>query len=279
MAKKNKRSNGFMRGIIAMITSQVIIKIVGLVYKIYLTNREGFGDSGNAINGAGFQIYALLLTISSIGVPNAISKLVSERLAIGDNKGAHRVFKIGFALFASIGLIGTLLLFFGAKHIAVIWLQIPEAELTLVSLSPSIFFVSIASVIRGYCNGRENLNVTAKSQTLEQIFKSTLTIILVELVVMGSGMNITLMSAGANLATTFATFLGFRIFSFILYKDEERNMARCNIFKTISKRKNKNNCKKYNMYSFSNHINSSIVCNTQKYRFSNSSKIIKKLFK
>jgi len=70
-----------MQGILVLMFSQVIIKIVGLIYKLYLTNKNGFGDEGNAIYSAGFQIYALLLTLSSIGVPNAISNLVSGRLA------------------------------------------------------------------------------------------------------------------------------------------------------------------------------------------------------
>ena len=77
-----------------------MIKVIGLAYKLYLTNKSGFGDSGNAIYSGGFQIYALLLTFSSTGVPNAIAKLVSERLAIGDNRGAHKIFKIAFFTFA-----------------------------------------------------------------------------------------------------------------------------------------------------------------------------------
>ncbi len=68
------------------------------------------------------------LTISSIGVPSAISKLVSERVAVGDNKGAHRIFKIAFATFAMIGLVGSLLLFFGAHVIATQWLQIQKQK-------------------------------------------------------------------------------------------------------------------------------------------------------
>ena len=110
-----------------------VYKRQGLVYTLYLTNRPGFGDKGNGICASGYQIYALLLTISSIGVPSAISKLVSERVAVGDNKGAHRIFKIAFATFAIIGLIGSLLLFFGANIIANQWLQIPDAEMTLVA--------------------------------------------------------------------------------------------------------------------------------------------------
>ncbi len=99
---KNKKE-GFMQGVLALMCSQVIIKILGLVYSMYLTNRKGFGDSGNAIYMSGYQVYALLLTLSSIGVPNAISKLVSEKLALGDRKGADRIFKIAFVAFAMIG--------------------------------------------------------------------------------------------------------------------------------------------------------------------------------
>ena len=189
--------------------SQVIIKILGLIYSMYLTNREGFGDNGNAIYMGGYQIYALLLTLSSIGVPNAISKLIAERIARGDKKGADRVFKIAFVTFAIIGFIGTLILFLGARVISTYWLAIPECEYTLIALSPAIFFVSISSVVRGYFNGIQKISNTAKSQTFEQIFKTTLTILFVEIVAIFVSENTAIMAAGANLATTFATFLSF----------------------------------------------------------------------
>lgn len=86
--------------------------------------------------------------------------------------------------------------------------------MTLVALAPSIFLVSISCVIKGYFNGRENLKVTANSQSLEQLFKTVLSVILVELMATISGVDTALMAAGANLATTLATFLCF----FYLYK-------------------------------------------------------------
>lgn len=221
---RNNKKEGFMQGVITLMFSQVLIKILGLVYTLYLTNREGFGDKGNGICASGYQIYALLLTISSIGVPSAISKLISERTAVGDNKGAHRIFKIAFATFAVIGLIGSLLLFFGAHIIATNWLQIPEAEMTLVALSPAVFFVTIASVMRGYFNGRQKISTGAKSQTLEQIFKTLLTIIIVEIVAILSNVSTEWMAAGANLATTLATFLGFS-YLFLYYRCERREIA------------------------------------------------------
>ena len=71
-----------MHAVLILIFSNVLIKLLWLLYTLYLTNRTGFGDKGNGIVAAGYQIYAMLLTISSIGVPNAISKLVSERVAL-----------------------------------------------------------------------------------------------------------------------------------------------------------------------------------------------------
>lgn len=214
----------FMQGVITLIFSQVLIKVLGLLYTLYLTNREGFGDKGNGIVAAGYQIYAMLLTISSIGVPNAISKLVSERVAIGDHKGAHRVFKIAFATFALIGLIGSLMLFLGANMIANYWLQIPEAEMTLVALSPAIFFVAISSVMRGYFNGRQNIKATARSQTMEQIFKTALTIILVEIVAILSNVSTEWMAGGATLATTLATMAGFG-YLYLFYKTRSKEIG------------------------------------------------------
>lgn len=216
--KSGLKKESFMQGVFAMMFSQVLIKLMGLVYKMYLTNREGFGDEGNAIYSSGFYIYSLLLTLSSVGIPNAISKLVSERIAIGDNKGANRIFKVAFFIFGLLGFIGTCILFFGAHYISNVILKIPESEMTLVALSPSIFFVALICVIRGYFNGNGTLKVTANSQTLEQIFKTVFTIILVEVVVIASGINTTIMAAGANLATTVAT-IGSFIYLFFFYKN------------------------------------------------------------
>lgn len=216
MSKAKKQS--FMQGIITLMFSQVVIKIFGLIYKLYLTNKKGFGDAGNAIYNSGFQIYALLLTIASIGVPNAIAKLISEKLSVGDNRGAQKIFKVAFAMFSLVGFAGAMLLFFGANLIANVWLQIPEAELTLMILAPSVFFVSLISVLRGYFNGYENMKPMAQSQTIEQLSKTILTIFIVEMICLMMGYHGTtnIMAAGANLATTIATFIGF-IYLFGLY--------------------------------------------------------------
>ena len=104
------RKSNFINGILSLFISQILIKIFGIMYSIYMTNKSGFGDSGNAIYMSGYQIYALLLTVSSIGVPNAISKMISEKKAIKDSVNADRIFKISIFLFSIIGCIESIIL-------------------------------------------------------------------------------------------------------------------------------------------------------------------------
>lgn len=198
---KNKKQS-FMTGVMTLIGSQIIVKLVGIIYKVYLTNREGFGDTGNAIYNGGYQIYALLLLISSIGIPNAISKLVSERVSVNDYKGANRIFKIALAILGLIGTIGTLVLFFGAEFISTKLLDISESTITLKILSPAIVLVAISSVIRGYFNGRSEMKATAYSQSFEQILKTILTVVIVEIAAHITSNDVVAMAAGATAATT-----------------------------------------------------------------------------
>ena len=224
--QKNKvLKEGFMQAVLSLMFSQVLIKLLGLIYNLYLTNKDGFGDQGNAIYSGSYQIYALLLTLSSIGVPNAISKLVAERTAKGDHKGAIRIFKVALATFALIGLAGTLLLFLGADFIATHLLNIPEAKYTLVTLSPAVFFVTVAAVLRGYCNGKQAMRVTARSQTLEQVFKTVLVIIIVEIVYKMTNGNTVWMAAAANVATTLSIFMSFMylVRFYRMTRNERRN--------------------------------------------------------
>ena len=101
------------------------------------------------------------------------------------------------------------MLFFGADIIATYWLNIPEAKYTLITLSPAVFFVTVAAVLRGYCNGKQAMRVTARSQTLEQVFKTVLVIIIVEIVYKMTNGNTVWMAAAANVATTLSIFMSF----------------------------------------------------------------------
>lgn len=226
MRIKNRKlkKTSFLKNVAILVVAHVFIKIIGIVNKIYLTNRQGFGDEGNAIYSSAFQVYALFLTITSVGIPNAVSKLVSERLAIGDSKGAHKVFKIAVISFGMIGFLASLILFKFSHYITCNLIQIPEAELSLLALSPSIFFVAITSVVKGYFNGRENLNVGANSQTIEQIFKTIITVVLIEIIAQTTGLDTRVMAAGAAVATTLSEITCF-VYLFKYYTSVRREVA------------------------------------------------------
>lgn len=170
----------------------------------------------------GYQIYSLLLLLSTVGIPSAISKLVSEKLAKKDYFEAHRIFKVSFLLVSGIGLVGSIVLFALAEYISNDLLLIPESALTIKCLAPSIFFVSMSATIRGYFLGMQISKPTASSQTLEQILKTTFTILFVEVIAYITCTSTELMAAGANLATTASVILSFvYIFRFYMLRRKE----------------------------------------------------------
>ena len=203
------RKESFLSGIIALMFSQIFIKILGMIHSVYLTNKEGFGDAGNAIYMSGFQIYILILTICSVGVPNTISKLVAERIGNNDEYNAKRILNISFYIFGIIGFLGSFIMYFSASYISNNILRIPEAEYTLIALAPSIFFVSINSVFRGYFNGKKMMNVVAKIQVSEQLIKTIATIVLVEAIAVIGKNDTKLMASIANIGTTISTIITF----------------------------------------------------------------------
>ncbi len=215
---KNKKQS-FMSGVLTIFIAQIIIKILGLIYRLVITNIPYFGDEGNGLYSSGYQIYMLLLAVASIGVPSAIAKLVSERIAVGKHREAHEIFKTALYLFGLIGLIGSGILFFGATSIAAL-IGNSQVKIIMVVLSPAVFFVAIAAVIKGYFNGMYNMKVSSNSQMLEQVFKSFLTVAFVVLVyimvivnpsTLATKLNISeenvtmVMAAVANGASTVAT--------------------------------------------------------------------------
>ena len=223
MKQYNKLKKGtFMGNVLVVMFSQVLVKLLGLIYRIYLTNRKGFGDEGNALN-AGYQIYALLLLLSSIGIPSAVAKLVSEKVTLGDYKGAKKIFKVSLFTVGCAGLIGSMILFFGSGFIANQLLHISATQYTLMAVSPSVFLVAISSVIRGYFNGRNTMKPTAHSQSLEQVLKTVFTIVFVEIAAAVTSTNTVAMAVAANLATTFSVISSF-IYIYIYLKTRKKFM-------------------------------------------------------
>lgn len=212
MTKTDKKP-GFMGNVMIILFAQIVVKLLGIIYRLVITNISGFGNQGNGYYQAGFNIYTLLLAISSVGIPNAISKMTSAKNAVGDYKGAHRIYKSALILFTVIGVTASALLFFGSGVLSDKVIKMKNARYVLMALAPSILFVCLSSVVRGYFVGMQNMQASSRSQILEQVFKCVLTVGIVVFMSKhtmfpdDSDMNAAMMAAGANLATTLATVL------------------------------------------------------------------------
>lgn len=209
----------FTKGIITLFISQVVIKLLGFVYRVVITGMDGFGDLGNSYYGAAFQFYTAILALSTVGIPSAIAKLVSEKVALEDYKGAHKIFRTSLILFTIVGLCGSALMYFGADIMAG-WIENPGVALSLRSLSPSIFFVALASVIRGYFQGYCDMKPQANSQVLDQLAKCFFTIWLTWLFI---GNSPEMMAAAATFGSTVGTIVSFG-YLFVYYKRRQKSL-------------------------------------------------------
>ena len=214
---KKKKGPSFMKNVLLLMCSEVIVKILGLVYKLIITNIEGFGDTGLGYYSSGYQIYALLLTLCSIGIPSVISKLVSERVAVGNKKGAQKVFKVALTFFAGLGLILSMGLYFGADIIGTKFLNVPDVKYVLRVLAPAIVFVAMSSVFRGYFAGQQNMKPTSVTQILEQFLNCVLSIVFVYSLI---GNEPYIMAAGGNLSSTIAIIITF-LYLIAYYKNNK----------------------------------------------------------
>ena len=210
----------FMNGVLVIMFSQILIKVFGFVYRIILTNFKQFADQGNSYYGSGYTVYTFILAIATMGIPNTISKLVSEKIAIGDKRGAHRIFRTAMYLFTFIGVVFALGLFFGAGYISTYILSNPGVKYTLMALAPAIIFVAMSAVLRGYFVGMQNMIEYSRAQVIEQIVNSVLSVVFVAMLL---GNSPEIMAAGSTLATTVAASTAF-LYMLIYYNKNKKDI-------------------------------------------------------
>ncbi len=164
----SNKGNKFIKGAAVLGIAGVVIKLLGAVFRIPLTNW--IGADGMSYYGFAYTIYGALLVLSTAGIPVAISRMVSERIAVGEYKNAHKVFKVATSLLFCIGIFSFAVCFFGGEAITKA-LGNPDAALAVKAISPALLFVPLFSAFRGYFQGRQNMNPTAISEITEQLIR------------------------------------------------------------------------------------------------------------
>lgn len=153
----------------------VITKVIGVVYRIPLTNL--LGDEGNGFYGYAYQVYAFALMISSLSLPTAVSKIVSMRVSVGQRRNAFRAFLCSLIFAVIVGFIIAAAIFLGAGAISEHVMKAPLSVYALKVLAPGLFIVAVMAVLRGYFQGLGTMMPTAISQVIEQIINAVISII------------------------------------------------------------------------------------------------------
>lgn len=175
MAQNNKSGN-FVRqaGILAM--AGIIVRIIGILYRSPLTGI--IGDEGNGYYSSAYNIYTIILLISSYSIPSAISKVIAQRLALREYRNAHRIFHCAILYVVIVGGIASLFTFFGAG------LLVEEnCKAVLRVFAPTIFLSGLLGVLRGYFQAHRTMVQTSVSQILEQILNAAVSLLAAHLLV------------------------------------------------------------------------------------------------
>ena len=164
------KDNGktFLKGALVLAVANLVVKLIGAFLKIPLYSL--IGEEGMGLFNVAYQIYTFMFIIATAGFPIAVSKMVAESVARGDETDAKRVFETSLMFLGIIGIAGSLVLFVFADSLAAL-LHNNAAATAIKMISPSVFFVSLVSAYRGYFQGIQNMYPTAASEVTEAVTK------------------------------------------------------------------------------------------------------------
>ncbi len=165
--RTSNKNNRFLSGVFVLTLSAVIVKIIGLIYKIPMLRL--LGSEGMGYFNSAYEIYALFCTISTAGLPVAMSVLISSSETKKEGM-TSRIFKTSFRLFLILGIVGSAIMIAFAYPISAI-LKSEEAMPSILAISPTVLFICISSAYRGYFQGLEKMLPTAISQIIEALGK------------------------------------------------------------------------------------------------------------
>ena len=220
---RTSKPNTFFGGAAILAVGILVVKLIGMFYKIPLLNI--IGEQGSADFNNAYNIYSVLLTISTAGLPVAVSKLVSEADALGRRNQVRRTFRLALALFLILGVLSFLVMFFGSEQLAGL-MNDSMAAPGIRALAPAVICVGCLSAFRGYAQGHGNMTPTAVSQIIEALCKLTVGLGLAYWLV-GHGADASHAAAGAITGVTVGTIvaLAYMLMNFLITRSQEPQLA------------------------------------------------------
>ncbi len=220
MGSGKKSSNFLVQGSI-LAAASIIVRLIGLLYRIPLTNI--IGDEGIGYYSNAFAIYNIALILSSYSLPLAVSKLVAARAVKKQYRNSYRIFLCAMCFAIVVGTIASLFIYFGADFLAAAIYKSPRSAIPLRILAPTIFVFAVMGVLRGYFQGKNTMLPTSVSQILEQVINAAVSIVAAYFLMKYHSASQDIAAFGAA-GGTLGTFVGacvaliFLAFIFALYK-------------------------------------------------------------
>jgi len=170
---KTESNNFLVQGAILAIAG-ILVRLIGLAYRVPLLRI--IGSKGMGYYSTAYNLYAIILLLSSYSLPLAVSKMVSSRIAKNEYKNANKILRAALIYATIVGGLGFVIVFFGANFFASNLYQMPLAKYALQSLAPTIWIMAYLGVLRGYFQGHSTMVPTALSQIFEQIINAAVSV-------------------------------------------------------------------------------------------------------
>ena len=215
----SKAQKNFLSGALILTVANALVNLIGALYKIPLANL--IDTTGMNYYNDGYQIYALLFVLSTAGVPVAISKMVSEAVAKGRTNEPKKILKNGLVIFGAVGLALTFAMIAFVRPLSRLLQNGTTVNYCLAMIAPSVFFVCVSAVIKGYFQGYKCMVPTACFQVIEAMFKLVGIGIILILIQKGYQGNYMVLACGGILGVTFGSFVAsvFMVIRLLCEKD------------------------------------------------------------
>ena len=171
--KRGKAANFVVQGSI-LAAAGILVRIIGMLYRMPL--NDIIGKQGNGYYTSAYNVYNILLILSSYSMPVAVSKMISSRLARGEYANCRRILRVGLIYATVAGGAAAAILWFGADLFAEL-IKTPMSRYALKTLAPTIWIMAYLGVLRGYFQGMGTMVPTAFSQIIEQIVNAVVSVV------------------------------------------------------------------------------------------------------
>ncbi len=166
---ESTKKQTFLHGAALLALATAVVKLIGAFYKIPL--KMIIGDQGYGYFVTAYDVYSVLLLISTAGLPVAMSRMISQASALGNANQVRRVYKTARLIFLGLGVVSSLFMVLGSSWLANEVLMQPNAATAIACLGPCALFMGIVSTYRGFFQGHGNMRPTSSSQVLEAACK------------------------------------------------------------------------------------------------------------